>query len=68
MTETITDPDNAYQWILDNKEKLNRSELAEALDRYCVMNGYKYLNGGDIRWIWENISLEEEEIDGDKIN
>lgn len=55
MATKITDPDEAYQWIMKNKNKLSKKSLIEALNRWGMMAGYKHMTGEDFLWCLENV-------------
>jgi len=55
----ITNPDEAYQWIIKNKDKMSRSVLINALDRWGIMAGFTMMTGEDFLWCLENIEPSE---------
>jgi hypothetical protein len=51
----ITDPDEMFDWIINNKDKMSRETLIMALERWGFETGYTSMNGSDFLWCLENI-------------
>ena len=55
-TKKITNPDEMYQWIMVNKNRMSRKTLIKALDKWGFEVGYTMMTGDDFLWCLENIN------------
>ena len=51
----ITNSDEAWNWIVENRKKLSRESLISALDKWGIIAGFTKMVGEDFLWCIENI-------------